>query len=305
MNTYPETTKNILQSCVTENIPALLMGETGTGKTTLIRQLAQTHNKELVRINLNGDTSREDLLGKYQLKAGKTYWQDGPLLGALIQGNWILLDEINAARPDVLFVLQALIESKNKKLGNITLTEKEGEKVVPHEETRIFATCNPIDYVGVSDFNMATLSRFIVVKIDEMNLTDEIEFLLQEYSEAKRDIVVQLCVFAQHIREEKKKGDLSVWLSTRDLEQCVSLLINGIEPHVAATVTLLNKFHEPDERSFAEGKLVKAMGLGVELCEAIVNKKEINRAIQEEAEKLEEQMSKANKLISSYKNISL
>jgi midasin len=57
----------VLASCVSANIPCLLMGETGTGKTTIIRHLARENEKTLTRINLNGQTGREELVGKYLL----------------------------------------------------------------------------------------------------------------------------------------------------------------------------------------------------------------------------------------------
>ena len=152
-----------IQKC---NLPCLLLWETGTGKTTIVKAVAEKYGKHLTRINLNWQTGREELIGKYVLIWWETKWQDGPLLTALKLGHWILLDEINAALPEVLFTIQALTESVDGKLGNILLAEKDWEIVITHPECRIFGTANPSDkYVWTKAFNPATLSRFVVIDV--------------------------------------------------------------------------------------------------------------------------------------------
>ena len=156
-----------IQKC---NLPCLLLWETGTGKTTLVKAVAEKYNKILTRINLNGQTWREELIGKYVLIGGETKRQEWPLLTALRQWHWILLDEINAALPEVLFTIQALTESVDNKLGNLLLAEHDGQIVVPHADCRIFWTANPSDkYVWTKAFNPATLSRFVVLNIHNLS----------------------------------------------------------------------------------------------------------------------------------------
>ncbi len=74
---------NIIEKAVEANIPTLLVGETGTWKTTIVLAVAQKHKKQLVRINLNWQTGREELIGKYVLIGGETIWQDWPLVVGL------------------------------------------------------------------------------------------------------------------------------------------------------------------------------------------------------------------------------
>ena len=101
----------------------LVMGDTGIGKTAMIYQLANKHQKTLHRVNLNGDIGLNELIGKWLVKDGSTYWQDGILTKAIKADDWIVLDEINAALPEVLFCLNSLLDDGK----SIVLSEKDNE----------------------------------------------------------------------------------------------------------------------------------------------------------------------------------
>lgn len=234
-------TLDIINTCVNKNIPVLLRGETGVGKTTIIRTIAENNEQQLVRINLNGQTSREDLIGKYVLKDDSTVWQDGVLLTAMKKGYWILLDEINAALPEVLLVLQAMLEKTKDGLGSILLTEKDGELVAPHQNTRIFATCNPSEYGGVKDFNQATLSRFIVIDISCLNPDKEEALLMEKFPQVKPTVITKLVKLGHELRTMKYKQDVFTFVSTRDLEQCLELIDCGIKPGEAVRTVIAGK----------------------------------------------------------------
>ena len=84
--------KKILNRAIDLNLAILIIGETGTGKTSVVQELAETKKQELIRINLNGQTSVDEILGKWLIRAKETYWQDGVLIQAMRQGKWILID---------------------------------------------------------------------------------------------------------------------------------------------------------------------------------------------------------------------
>ncbi len=243
-----DSTLTVMQACIRQRIPVLLRGETGTGKTTIVKHLTEEAGKTLTRINLTGQTTREDLIGKYILKNGNLEWQDGPLATALRKGHWILLDEINAALPEVLFVLQSLLESDGK-LGNVLLVEKDGEMLVPHEDSIIFATCNPSEYEGVKEINMATLSRFAVIDIEPLDYIQEEQLLKDRYDSS---ISRKLVLGAKNAREQKQKGETTLFISTRDLELACRLHKEGIEKDEAITIAILSKCQNAADRIVIE-----------------------------------------------------
>ena len=147
---------------IANNKPCLLIGETGTGKTSLIRHLASLTNQAYRRVNLNGQTNTDDLIGKWVIKNGSMRWIDGVLIESLRKGYWLVLDELNSALPEVLFLLQSLLDDDKF----VVITEKDGEVVRPHKNFRLFATLNPTasgNYVGTNELNRALMSRFPIV----------------------------------------------------------------------------------------------------------------------------------------------
>lgn len=235
---------HVIKACIEQNIPVLLRGETGTGKTTTIREIAEQEGKKLTRINLTGQTTREDLVGKYILRDSNLAWQNGPLVTALRAGHWILLDEINAALPEVLFLLQSLLEAKNQ-LGTLLLVEKDGEELIPHEDCRIFATCNPSDYEGMKDMNPATLSRFVVIDVQPLDVAEEEKLLIDRYGV---DIARSLVESANQARQKKKDGETTVFVSTRDLELACRLYQKGVKADLAVETAIITKCQNEADR---------------------------------------------------------
>jgi len=209
-----DANQKILSRAIDLNLPVLLIGETGTGKTSIVRERAHIEKAELIRINLNGQTSVDEIVGKWVIKGGATYWQDGVLIQAMKKGWWILVDEINAALPEVLFALHSLLDDDRK----IIIAEKDGEEVTPHKDFRFFATMNPSEeYAGTKELNKAFLSRFpVILDFDFLPSKDEILLLENRCGIAKSDATL-LVNYATRIRELKQKQEIFYTLSTRDL----------------------------------------------------------------------------------------
>lgn len=143
-------------------------GHTGTGKSTLIEQIAARLSWPVMRVNFDSEITRMDLVGRDTLKTDPatgqtiTEWVDGILPTALKGPYILLLDEIDFVRPDVSYVLQRALEGKG-----LLLTEKGGELIVPHAMNRIVATANTVGqgdefglYQGARPQSMAFLDRF-------------------------------------------------------------------------------------------------------------------------------------------------
>lgn len=238
------------------NIPVMLIGETGTGKTTMVKEIAEKQWKTLTRLNLNGETGTDELLGKYILRQeegktdSETIWIDWPMLTAIKKWHWLLLDEINAALPEVLFAIQALAESNDGELGSITLPEKEGEVVKPHAEFRLFATANPAGgaYWGTKDFNSATLSRFVVLNIQPLNQDEENKLLIKKFPKAKKKDIYLLTKIAAKLRQAYFKENIFYFTSTRDLVMILSLMDKGSKMEAAIECSIVNKVQDDESR---------------------------------------------------------
>lgn len=279
----PEVIKGI-RACVDLNHSILLVGETGTGKTTLINELAKEKKKELIRVSLNGATSTDDILGKYQAKDGTTYWQDGILVTAMKKGYWIVFDEINACLPEVLFVLQSLLDADRK----VTLTEKDGEVIRPTGDFRFFACMNPTEsYAGTKEVNMALMSRFGgVFSIAVFESHHELEVLKR--NEVEEPHAIKLVNFANKLRDMRTKGDVYTFVSTRDIIQAGQLASKGLELINAIEYSVLNKMTEEERADLRKiGSLVDFIA---------------KPYVSEEVKKLTEAVERSKKEIEQYKH---
>lgn len=225
---------------VNENLPILLIGDTGTGKTSFIRHLAHLTNNGFRRLNLNGSTTADELVGHYVVdeKEKGMRWVKGVLYEAMEKGLWLLLDELNAGLPEVLFVLQSVLDDDKF----LVVPEHEGEIIRPHKDFRIFATMNPsLEYAGTRDLNKALLSRFpIVIQTTYPDPVHEIEIIKAHVKDmADQDLNLMVRV-AEDVRKGKKNNTISFICSTRELINWAKLTSKvGIKS--AAELAILNK----------------------------------------------------------------
>lgn len=234
--------KRILKLAIQRNEPALLIGETGTGKTSIVREISEEMGIAYTRVNLNGQTSVDEFVGKFLVKDGATYWVDGILISAMKKGHILLVDEINAALPEILFVLHSLLDDDKK----VILTEKDGEVIHPHPDFRFIATCNPTDeYVGTKELNKAFMSRFTCV-MEFAYPSDKIEtkILMNRCGISKFD-ATGLAYFAKMTRLMKANNDIYFTLSTRDLINWGNFLTE-LGNQEAFVITVLNKANKED-----------------------------------------------------------
>jgi MoxR-like ATPase len=246
----------LLRACVATSAAALLIGETGTGKTTLVREIAEEHGKELIRISVNGSMGVEEILGKWLVNKGTTVWQDGLLTAALRDGHWVVMDEINAALPEILFVLHSLLDDDRK----IILPEKDNEVIRPHKEFRFFATMNPPEeYAGTKDMNKALMSRFTaILQIDVLSDTDEMNLLMDRGSD--KDVAYKLVSLARRLRMHKSKDTIFYFCSTRDLVQVNELVQGGVPLLDAVLGAVVNKM-SPKEYQLVQSDFSSTVGL--------------------------------------------
>ena len=214
--------KILAQKAIIESKPALLIGETGVGKTSAVRHLAALTNSPLRRVNMNGSMTAEDFLGQMLIKDGTTYWKDGVLTECVRNGYWLIVDEINAAGPEILFALHSLLDDDRY----VVLTDSPSKEVVrPHENFRIFATMNPQErYAGTQELNRAFAGRW-PVKCEVDIPSADIEYgMLSGASEIlPADTLTQFKSYVTELRKSYQKEELDVFVSPRDVASIVDM----------------------------------------------------------------------------------
>ncbi len=258
----PDTTLAILAGFA-YNRRVLVQGYHGTGKSTHIEQVAARLNWPCVRINLDAHISRIDLLGRdaIMLRDGMqvTEFREGILPWALQRAVALVLDEYDAGRPDVMLVLQRVLESE----GRLTLLEQ-NRVLMPHAAFRLLATANTIGlgdatglYQGTQTLNQGQLDRWqIVATLNYLSAGVEQQIVLAHVpaydTESGRELVARMVSVATLTREAFMAGEISTVMSPRTvISWAENLQIFG---DVALTFRLsfLNRCDEAERDAVAE-----------------------------------------------------
>ena len=246
------------------NRRVMIQGYHGTGKSTHIEQVASRLNWPCIRVNLDSHISRIDLIGKdaIVLEDGKqvTAFREGILPWALQNPVALVFDEYDAGRPDVMFVIQRILEVE----GKLTLLDQ-NKVIVPHSHFRLFSTTNTIGlgdttglYHGTQQINQGQMDRWSIVStLNYLDHEAECEIVagkVKEYAsddEGKRGISSMVSV-ADLTRKGFVNGDLSIVMSPRTvLTWAQNAEIFG-NVGFAFKLTFLNKCDELERPIVAE-----------------------------------------------------
>ena len=257
-----DTTLAILSGFL-HNKKVIVHGYHGTGKSTHITQVAARLNWPCVRINLDSHISRIDLIGKdaIVIKDGKqvTEFKEGILPWSFQNPVALVFDEYDAGRPDVMFVLQRILESD----GSFTLLDK--NKIVKQNKYfRLFATANTIGlgdttglYSGTNQINQAQMDRWnIVTTLNYLSLDKEMEIILaknKNLNNAKgKEKVANMIKVASLTRKGFIAGDISTVMSPRTVLHWAENTEIFKDTGYAFRVTFLNKCDETEKTIIAE-----------------------------------------------------
>ncbi|MFL5174798.1 MAG: cobaltochelatase subunit CobS [Microvirga sp.] len=273
-----ETTLAILAGFA-KNRRVMVTGYHGTGKSTHIEQVAARLNWPCVRINLDSHVSRIDLVGKdaIVLQEGKqvTEFKDGMLPWALQNNIALCFDEYDAGRPDVMFVIQRVLEVS----GRLTLLDQR-RVIRPHPAFRLFATANTVGlgdtsglYHGTQQINQGQMDRWsIVTTLNYLPHDKEVDIVLSKATHYRtpegRDIVNRMVRVADLTRNAFINGDLSTVMSPRTVITWAENADIFHDIGFAFRVTFLNKCDELERALVAE---FYQRSFGKELPESAVN----------------------------------
>jgi len=245
------------------NRRVMVQGYHGTGKSTHIEQVAARLNWPLVRVNLDAHVSRIDLVGKdaIVLKDGKqiTEFRDGILPWAVQNNIALVFDEYDAGRPDVMFVIQRVLESS----GRLTLLDQ-NRVITPHPAFRLFATTNTIGlgdtsglYHGTQQINQGQMDRWsIVTTLNYLPHDKEVGIVLAKnkgfQNEKGKKTIANMVRLADLTRSAFINGDLSTVMSPRTvITWAENSQIFG-DVGFAFRLTFLNKCDELERPVVAE-----------------------------------------------------
>jgi len=258
----PETTLAILAGFAF-NRRVMVQGYHGTGKSTHVEQVAARLNWPMIRINLDGHVSRIDLVGKdaIVLKDGQqvTEFREGLLPWAVQRSIALIFDEYDAGRPDVMFVIQRVLEAS----GKLTLLDQ-NRVISPNPWFRLFATTNTIGlgdatglYHGTQQINQGQMDRWsIVTTLNYLEHDAEAAIVLAktrsyDSPEGKRKILAMVRV-ADMTRNAFMNGDISTVMSPRTVITWAENAEIFGDIGLAFRVTFLNKCDELERATVAE-----------------------------------------------------
>ena len=245
------------------NKRVLIQGYHGTGKSTHIEQIAARLNWPCIRINLDSHVSRIDLIGKDSIviKDGKqvTEFKEGILPWSIQNPVALVFDEYDAGRPDVMFVIQRVLESE----GSFTLLDK--NKVIKQNKFfRLFATTNTVGlgdttglYHGTQQINQGQMDRWnIVSTLNYLSLEKEMEIILGKNKNLNnpkgKEQVSSMIKVASLTRKGFMSGDISTVMSPRTVLHWAENFEIFKDIGYAFRVTFLNKCDEIEKKIISE-----------------------------------------------------
>lgn len=257
-----QTTRALLAGFA-NNRRVMVQGYHGTGKSTHIEQIAARLNWPCIRINLDSHVSRIDLIGKEAivLRDGKqiTEFQEGILPWALQRPVALVFDEYDAGRPDVMFVIQRILEVS----GKLTLLDQ--NKVLrPHPCFRLFATTNTIGlgdtsglYHGTQQINQGQMDRWnIVTSLNYLPHEEEVKIVLskeKDFNNAEgQKTIANMVQVADLTRASFMNGDISTVMSPRTVLTWAENARIFEDIGLAFQLTFLNKCDELERPTVAE-----------------------------------------------------
>ena len=230
----------VFEKAFENNLPILLKGPTGTGKSRFVEYMAHQLDKKMLTVACHEETSSTDLIGRYIIKGTETVWLDGPLTVAVRNGYILYLDEIAEARPDVIVAIHPLTDHRR-----MLYIDKLGETVKAHKDFMLVASFNPGYQKGFKELKPSTRQRFVALSFNFPEEQIEKEILVNETG-IDKDIAKKLVSIASKIRNLNELG-LTETVSTRLLVDAAKLIHSGLPKRLAVHTAVVEPLSDEPE----------------------------------------------------------
>ena len=244
--------REVFAAAYRNQLPVLLKGPTGCGKTRFVHHMAWRLRRPLVTVACHDDLTASDLIGRYLVKGGETQWLDGPLAHAVRMGAICYLDEVVEARKDTTVVIHPLCDDRR-----VLPIDKHGELLPVPAEFCLVVSYNPGYQSVLKDLKQSTRQRFVALEFDYPSAAQEQKIITAE-SGLDAELAGQLVKFGQHTRNLKGSG-LEEGASTRLLVNAAKLIACGIAPHAACRTAVAHALTDDAELMRAVDELAAAV----------------------------------------------
>jgi nitric oxide reductase NorQ protein len=256
MNTIPfyqsqHNEVELFEHAYNNQLPLLIKGPTGCGKTRFIEHMAARLNRPLYTVACHDDLTAADLVGRHLIGDGETYWHDGPLSKAVREGAICYLDEVVEARKDTTVVLHPLSDDRR-----FLPIERTGELLKAPPEFMLVVSYNPGYQNLLKGMKPSTRQRFVAMRFDYPDMATETN-IIQKETGIDQAISAQLIELAHALRV-LKDHDLEESASTRLLVYAATLIKSGLEPIEACRAAIIEPLSDDEQTVSALMEVVRA-----------------------------------------------
>lgn len=241
----------LFEQAYNNQLPLLIKGPTGCGKTRFIEHMAAKLGRPLYTVACHDDLTAADLVGRHLIGDGETYWHDGPLTKAVREGAICYLDEVVEARKDTTVVLHPLSDDRR-----MLPVERTGELLKAPPEFMLVVSYNPGYQNLLKGMKPSTRQRFVSMRFDYPEIATETKIIQQEVG-ISQELATKLIELAHALRV-LKDHDLEESASTRLLVYAATLIKSGLDPVEACRAAIIEPLSDDEETVAALMEVVKA-----------------------------------------------
>lgn len=230
----------IFEAAAGMNLPVLVKGPTGCGKTRFIEAMGEKLGRKVHIVVCHDDLSAADLVGRHLIDENGTFWQDGPLTKAVREGGICYLDEIIEARKDTTVILHSLADYRR-----VLPIDRTGEVIEAHPDFMLVASYNPGYQNILKGMKPSTKQRFISLSFDYPDKETEKEIIIKE-SGLDKERAEKLVAISQEIRN-LTDTDIQEAVSTRLLVYAAKLMVKGFDSYNACIHSIVESLSDEDD----------------------------------------------------------